>query len=143
MIKCLRKKKDLTEKYWLLTGYTRAYDYKFLSVRRSKEFNQAYNGDGVTKFVDNDSDSNLTSPSKKSRTYWLNLKEICLHLGIALKLFSPSLFPFECSTSSAFYDKVCLLLYFYCFICPCCFFFSSIFIDDTSLVQLEIMDNKS
>ena len=95
-----------------------------------------------TYFVDNDSDSNLTSPSKKSRTYWLNLKEICLHLGIALKLFSPSLFPFECSTSSAFYDKVCLLLYFHCFICPCCFFFS-IFIDDTSLVQLELMDNKS
>ena len=51
MIKCLRKKKDLTEKYWLLTGYTRAYDYKFLTVWRSKEYNQAYNGDGVTVFV--------------------------------------------------------------------------------------------
>ena len=54
MIKCLRKKKkkktQLT-KYWLLTRYTRAYDYKFLSVWRSKEFNQAYNGDGVTIFV--------------------------------------------------------------------------------------------
>ena len=34
-----------------------------------------------TYFVDNDSDSNLTSPLKKSRTYWLNLIEICLHLS--------------------------------------------------------------
>ena len=37
-----------------------------------------------TYFVDNDSDSNLTSPLKKSRTYWLNLIEICLHLSTAL-----------------------------------------------------------
>ena len=96
-----------------------------------------------TYFVDNDSDSNLTSPSKKSRTWYMDLKEICLHLSIALKLFSPLLFPFECSTSFAFYDKVCLLLYFHCFICPCYFIFTSIFIDDTSLVQLELMDNKS
>ena len=96
-----------------------------------------------TYFVDNDSDSNLTSQLKKSGTYWLNLKEICLHLSTALKLFSPLSFPFECSTSFALYDKVCLLLLFYCFICPCYFLLSSIFIDDTSLVQLELMDNKS
>ena len=44
------KKKDPTDD-WLLTRYTRAYDYKFLPVWRSKEFNQAYNGDGFTIFV--------------------------------------------------------------------------------------------
>ena len=46
-----KKKKTQLMKYWLLIGYTKAYDYKFLSVWRSKEFNQAYNGDGVTIFV--------------------------------------------------------------------------------------------
>ena len=45
------KKKTQLMKYWLLTGYTRAYDYKLLTIWRSKEYNQAYNGDGVTMFV--------------------------------------------------------------------------------------------
>ena len=50
-----------------------------------------------TYFVDNDSDSNLTSPLKKSRTYWLNLIEICLHLSTALNYSLLCQFRFECS----------------------------------------------
>ena len=79
---------------------------------------------------DDSSDFNLYPPSKKLRTSWSNLEEICLHLKITLKQIS-SLFPFDA--------KVCLYFKLHCFICIFGYSFIGL---DTNLIWIKTNTKK-